>query len=50
MERMKQFDEKVRKGEFNPEEMKKHARQFSKERFKDELFKFVTEKWEQHNA
>lgn len=48
MEKMKEFDAKIHKNEFDKEKMRQHAQKFSKDRFKDEMFKFVMEEWKRH--
>ena len=47
VEKLREFDEKVRNGDYDSETISKHARKFSKERFQLELKNFVFEKWEE---
>lgn len=50
VEKLKEFDEKVKKGFFDPKYIKESTQGFSTERFIQEITAFVTEKWEQHHA
>ena len=48
--KVKIFDEKIRRNEFNPEEIKKQTLKFDEKNFISEFKNFVYEKWEAHNA
>ena len=47
VEKLKEFDQKVRGKEFDSEGAKKHAQKFSKEIFKKTFENFVMGKWEE---
>lgn len=50
-DKVREFDSKIHNNEFDPETIKKQARQFSKSRFKKEYKNFVMQKWsEKSNA
>lgn len=48
--KLKEFDSLVHKKHFDHEKVKKHASQFSKEKFQKEFYKFVMEKWAELHA
>jgi len=46
IERIKEFDTKIRNKEFDPETIIIHSQKFSTQKFKTEIKEFVDEKWE----
>lgn len=49
MNKIKEFDMKVRNNEFNSDKAKEKAKSFSKEKFQKQLLQFIDEKWEEKN-
>jgi glycosyltransferase involved in cell wall biosynthesis len=50
VKKLKEFDKKIRAGEFDFKGSKKYAKKFSQKRFNMEFEKFVMEKWKEKNA
>jgi glycosyltransferase involved in cell wall biosynthesis len=49
LEKVKEFEQAINNGKFNPETLKNGVQHFSKERFQQEFENFVAEKWRQYN-
>ena len=47
MEKMRDFDQKVRAKHFDPDSMKAQAAKFSKQKFQNEFYRFVMDKWQE---
>lgn len=50
IEKVREFDNKVRSKSFDPISMKKQSTKFSKQRFQNEFYEFVMKKWQEKKA
>ena len=48
VQKIKEFEEEIRKGTYNPAEIKKSVLKFDRGRFKQEFETFVNDKWKEH--